>query len=116
MKPILLTILLVLAVIVVAQLGYLISDVHRLRMAQEDQKKQESINRAHFISDQDLLAAKFKVEADFQPLNDKSEELEHLDSIELGKAELHELRLIRAKVDRESAILELHLKYIHEAW
>jgi hypothetical protein len=102
-------------IIVIVQLGYLMVDVHQRRIVEEDQKTQAAIDHEHFLRDQDLLNTKFKVDADFKPLSDKMEELEDLDQKELGKAELHELRQIRIRIERDSEIFELLYKYPHEA-
>lgn len=118
MKPYFPPLFVLLAIIVIVQLGYLMADVQQRRLAEESRKIQADIDHNHFNFDHDILWAKFKVDADFKPLLESSEELaaKNRNLAEISEEQLKELRLIRIKVERESDLLELYLKHSHEGW
>lgn len=103
-----------LAIIIIAQLSYLMLDIHQRRIAEADQKTQATIDHAHFLADQEMMNAKLKVEADYQPLIDQAEKMTDPDLKELNKKQLEELRLMRIRIERDSDLLELHYKYPNE--
>jgi hypothetical protein len=89
-------------------------DAHQKTVAAADQAREDAIQHQHFIFELSLMNTKDKVDADFAPLQEKSEA--GLEAREILKQRLQELRIMRVKIERDSELLALHQKYPHEPW
>jgi len=119
MKTTLLTTLLTALVAVIAatnlfQLGNSMIDIHQKTAAAADQAREGAIRHRHFTSELSLWDTKDKVDADFAPLQEKSEGA--METHEILKQLLRELRIMRVRIERDSELLALHQKYPHESW